>query len=312
MNAFNVNLGNKGTVLDPVINKVIRGTNPDLIKIYNVGQAACNYIYLDNNKKVMFDVGYSYRKEDYENTFINNNKFIFKHCKPDLIILSHWDLDHIMGVAYSKNSLFQVNWIAPSMLQLPEGQYSVSAARLAKYLCWKRKLYIIDEDLNGQDVFNSSSFQIWKGKGHGNTNKLRRNGRIVSINGIEIKGLNKANNVGLILKLTKNNNDMLLPGDCEYQMLPSLLYNHRIRYDNIIVPHHASNMPLLRPRRRSKIKGLKDKAFISAGHNSYSPKHPWIEHIKFLKRIKYNVYQTSCDCKNGYFIGIDLDTNSIF
>lgn len=305
-NAINVNSQNKQTDLNPILDPILDKTEPEYIKIYNVGQAACNYIYFNNKKKVMFDVGYGYRKDDDIKI-----KYLFSQCKPDLVILSHWDLDHILGVAYSKNSLFQVNWIAPSMQDLYEGQYSISATRLAKYLCWKRKLFLVEEELNGKEVYNSGSFQMWKGAGEENTKKSKKNGRIVLIKGVEISGLNKANNVGLIIKLTNNSNNMLLPGDCEYQMLPSKIYSRNIRYDNIVVPHHASKMLLLRLRRHSKSKDLKDKAFISAGSNCYKPEHPWTEHIKYLKRIKYNVYKTSCDCTNGYYIKIDLATNSI-
>lgn len=310
-NAYKVQSGNKMAVLDPIIKSIIDGANPDLIKVFNVGQAACNYIYFDNMKRVMFDVGYSYKKEDYKDICIKKNRFIFENCKPHLIILSHWDLDHIMGVAYSKDSLFKVNWIAPSMEKLPNRQYSISAARLAKYLCWKKKLYLIDEGLNGENIFYSGSFQIWKGEGKGNTDKLKSKGKVVSVKGVEIKGLNKANNIGLIITLKNNNNEMLLPGDCEYLMIPSKIYSHNTRYDTMIVPHHGSSMALIRPRRHPKVKGRKENVIISAGYNTYKPRHPWEGQIKFLKRLKYNVYQTSNDCKNGYLIKIDLKSNNI-
>lgn len=309
--ANRVNLENKTHVLEPIIKEVVYGANADTIKVYNVGQAMCNYIYLNNLRRVMFDVGYSYRKEDYKDIYINKNKFVFENCKPHLIILSHWDLDHILGVAYSKESMFKVNWIAPSMEKLPSSQYSISAARLAKYLAWKNILYLIDEELNGKNIFCLDSFQIWKGEGKQNTSRLNKSGNIISVNGVKIKGLNKANNIGLIIKLKTNNNSILLPGDCEYQMIPKEIYSHSVRYENMIIPHHGSNMALIRCRRIPKIKGRKDNAIISSGYNTYTPRHPWEVHAKFLNRLKYNIYKTSCDCKNGYLIKIDLENNNI-
>lgn len=310
-NANKVNQGNKTCLLKPIVKSIVDGANATTIKVYNVGQAACNYIYLDNNKRIMFDIGYSYRKKDYTDIYIHKNKFVFENCKPYLIILSHWDLDHILGVAYSKDVIFEVPWIAPSMENLQNGQYSVSAARLAKYLSWKNKLYLIEEDLNGENVFDSDSFQIWKGKGKDNAKRLKKNGKIVTVNGIEISGLNKANNIGLIIRLKTNNNTMLLPGDCEYEMMPKKVYNHSIRYENMIIPHHGSRMALIRCKRKTKIRGKKGNAIISAGYNTYKPEHPWKIHIKFLKRLRYDIHKTSRDCKRGYLIKVDLRTNTI-
>lgn len=304
-----ITIKNRNACLTPLLKKVLNHAYASRIKVYNVGQAACNYIYLSNGKKIMFDIGYSNKEKDLSDLYIKKNQFIFQHCKPDLIILSHWDLDHILGVAYAKNNVYNVPWIVPSMQNLPKGQYTVSAARLAKYLAWKKKLYLIDDQFNGKDVFQTDAFQIWKGIGKDRTSNCC--GKTVIVNGVEIKGLNKANNSGLIICLKTNHHTMLLPGDCEYQMLPMAIYSHNARYSNIIVPHHGSKMPLIRCKRKSIVQGTKDNAIISAGDNIYNPKHPWEVHENFLKRLKYNVWKTSTDCKNRYVITVDLEKNTI-
>lgn len=310
--AIHIDISNKDTVLNPIMSRIVNGAKAEIVKVYNVGQAGCNYIYLNNGKRVMFDVGYSYQKKDYEVNQIHNNRFIFSHCKPDIIILSHWDLDHILGVAFSNQNMFKVPWIAPTMGNIEPSEYSVSASRLAKYLSWKGILYIIDDCLNEKDIFIIDTFQLWKGTGKENGAPLKRVGKNIEVQGVKIHGLNKANNSGLIIKLVTDDTDMLLPGDCEYTMLPKSIFSHKIRYSIIVVPHHCSNMILYRCKRKSKIKGKKDNAIISVGSNTYKPKHPWGVHINFLKRLKYKIYKTNEDGLEGYMIRVDLRKNEIY
>lgn len=294
--ANKVNEDNKVEILYPIINNIIKDTTPESVKVYKVGQANCNYIYFDNKKRIMFDVGYSYIKEDSDKSKISKRQPPSR-CKPDLVILSHWDLDHILGVVLCEPEIFDINWIAPDMENLPKNQYSVSASRLAKYLCWKNKLLLIDEDLNSKDIFYSESFQIWKGAGNKDERKCCR---IVYRN--ETKKLSKANNFGLIVILNKNDNNVLLSGDCEYQMHPCEIYNSNIRYKYMIVPHHGSKMKLICPKQKNKNNG-EDYAFISFGYNYYG--HYDAEHKAFLEDMGYNV-KTTKESDKGYKIDLNL------
>lgn len=294
--AKRVNKNNKKSVLYPIVNEIIKNATPKSVNIYKVGQANCNYIYFDNYKRIMFDVGYTYIKENSDNPKISIAQPPSR-CRPHLVILSHWDLDHILGVVLCEKTIFDINWIAPDMEKLPNYQYSVSASRLAKYLCWKNILFLIDEDLKGENVFYSESFQIWKGLGDkGNNNDCG------NIYNNVTKKLNKANNFGLIITLNNNNNQVLLSGDCEYQMLPCEIYNRNIRYKYMLVPHHGSKMKLICPKLKSSIND-DHYAFISYGYNHYG--HYDKEHKTFLENMGYNVKTTEESAK-GYKICLNL------
>ena len=52
-------------------------------------------------------------------------------------------------------------------------------------------------------------------------------------------GVNKMNNGGLLLKL-ENKKNILMPGDCENQVIQNIIVNNQ--YDNVLVPHHGAIM----------------------------------------------------------------------
>jgi len=292
--------------LGKIIQDVIENGTPNIVKIYNVGQASCNNICFNNKKEILFDIGYSYMKADQNR--IEKNQSNIRECNPALVILSHWDLDHILGVVYSKETIFNVNWIAPSMLELKPSQFSLSAARLAKYLAIKRILKIVDDKFNGKKVYNSDFFQIWKGKGKENTAKYDTGSYDRELNKRDkVSGLNKANNIGLIIVLvSEKENNMLLPGDCEYKMFPDKLYEEHSRFYNMIAPHHGSNMEFIKPEVYNIIeKG--NSAFISAGSNHYKPEHDWVGHCNFLKEMYYNIYKTKDKKVQKYEIDLNLE-----
>ncbi|WP_415329486.1 hypothetical protein [Clostridium perfringens] len=253
------------------------------IKIYNVGQGNCVYIYSKKNKRILFDIGFNKNpnSSDWYDKNIKRSKKAIMRMKPHLNILSHWDMDHIIGVTFASKEMFNHPWIAPNILELRS--VSASAARLAKYLCWKKQLYLIGEKYLGNSVFISKGFNIWRGKGRDNS-------------GLPNYGLNKANNFGLIIELT-GINSMILPGDCEYKMFPDFLLNNIDRYNYLMVPHHCSKMELVD---MNFFSNSKRSAIISAGHNTYSPRHPYLYHKVHLICSNYDVFET----KNNFYIHI--------
>lgn len=244
-------------------------SNDFFTRIFNVGQGNCIYIKTSENKRILFDIGYNKNpnSSDWYDYYIIKSKRSIMRLKPHLNILSHWDMDHIIGVTFAQKNMFEHPWIGPNLNEL--SNLTVSAARLAKYLDWKNQLFLVDDKFLGRLVYCGPSFRLWRGEGHSYS-------------------LSKANNFGLIIELLGKKR-MLLPGDCEYRMLPSRLRFSFNRYNYLIVPHHCSAMKLLALSPKSDDI---DYAIISAGDNSYKPKHPADEHIIHLRNGNYNIVQT--------------------
>lgn len=202
-----------------IIHETISNSNDFITRIYNVGQGNCVYMRTNENKRILFDIGYNKNpgSPDWKDSRVIRSKCAIMHMKPHLNILSHWDMDHILGVAFAQKNMFNHPWIAPNLNEL--STISASAARLAKYLCWKNQLYLVNDNFLGKLVYNGRMFKLWRGIGSTNT-------------------LNKANNFGLIIELIGDKR-MLLPGDCEYKMFPTQLGVSSNRYNYLMVPHHC-------------------------------------------------------------------------
>lgn len=243
-------------------------------RIYNVGQGNCVYIYSNKNTRILFDIGYNKipGSVDWNDYHIKKSKLSISRMRPHLNILSHWDLDHIIGVVFAQDDMFNHPWIAPDLNEL--STTSISAARLAKYLCWKNQLFLIDKSFLGAIVHRGTGFKLWRGAGRNNTGRPNY-------------GMNKENNYGLIIELFGHYN-MLLPGDCEYVMFPANLRFYTKKFNYLMVPHHCSKMQLI-PLASSS--SGNDYAIISVGDNSYNPKHPYLPHINALQK-EYLIKQT--------------------
>lgn len=243
-------------------------------RIYNVGQGNCVYIYSNKNTRILFDIGYNKipGSPDWNDYNIKKSKLSISHMRPHLNILSHWDMDHIIGVVFAQDDMFNHPWIAPDLNEL--STTSISATRLAKYLCWKNQLFLIDKGFLGTIVHSGTGFRLWRGAGRANTGRPNY-------------GMNKENNYGLIIELFGDNN-MLLPGDCEYAMLPAKLGFSTKKFNYLMVPHHCSRMQLIPLASGSS---ENDYAVISVGDNSYKPKHPYHPHKDELEK-EYKIKQT--------------------
>lgn len=216
------------------------------VDIYNVGQANCCYCDLDS-VKLFFDIGVTRSAKDRELPLVNNAISEIATLDVDAVVLSHWDLDHILGVCYNKKCLKKKIWIAPDFEKL----YSVpriSIKRLCNYLLknGKSKLMLVDTTEITKRLYQSSN-------------------KAISIYMGEPKaayGINKMNNGGLILKL-QNSKNILLPGDCENSIIPFEAVH--TEYDNVLISHHGSVMS--NPRMMGK-KGKKNRAYISCGNRA--------------------------------------------
>lgn len=292
----------KGNIYDTnnknILNQIKTGI-PDEVTVRNVGQANNILIKCTDNSYIQYDIGIDRSSKflkNINNASAQNQKGkilqdLLSEPKPSIIILSHWDLDHILGVAYANESIYEDTiWIVPEITSLCKprrkiDQISLSARRLLKFLEIKnrKKLYIISESWTQAQIYGSSNgsngLQIWTGK--------REN-----INGydsvLSSYCLTAANNFGLIVTLTNNGKTVLLPGDCDYKVLPDNIRNQD--YDCLVVPHHCSKMsrvpfPKPCPSDKQRI------AIISHGVNKYG--HPNGDHEKDLKAHQYTIQTTA-------------------
>lgn len=286
--------------------------------VYNVGQGNFISLVINENKKIFFDMGCAVfpnevLKEDY---YIDENKNDI--IKPDYIILSHWDIDHILGVNFFEEnnqngwSVFRTpKWIAPDikLLQNNNGECiaSLSAQRLCVYLHEAGHLFLVKQ--KAVDCLNNMGISLYQGDCKGTPGS-------------------KANNIGLILEINVHaagrEQKFLFTGDCSYwRMDPSIL---KQEYDLIVSSHHGAASavkkdvksnnttsfavctPNARIYENTKVKA---KAIISTGYNRY--KHPHIVHIAALINKGFMPYFTTGCRKLDFSISEngEVDVNCI-
>ena len=254
----------------------------------------------------MYDVGYHYKEHPYD----KRNRYgyavrAFGRIKPDIVFLSHWDDDHIMGCVYAKRQLYDCIWIAPEI-----AKNAIGAKRLAKYLSVKGKLILIKRDSKDRKLISPKS----KNKNQKLVTIKSKNGEISLYLGQNrrIDGLTKENCGGLAIEIingtTNDRVESLFCGDVPYRAIENTVWNNRkIGYDNLIVPHHGSKM---------KYSPLKVKnsgtAIICCNDNANNPKNyyrPVAEHVNALQgtsgTLGYQVLLT--ELASGYCIRIKLD-----
>lgn len=274
------------------ISRKLMGTaiddNPKYVDVYNVGQAYCATIKMESGKDVFSDIGLTKDEIELNTKEIQTAKRKIWHINPQMVILSHWDLDHILGVTNASDSIYDAIWIVPDLWglqnikrngKIDNSLISSSAKRLLKYLDWKNRgdLVILDDSLSKRLIYENPTrtMSIWSGERRSvsgkNENKEKYN-------------ITKANNFGLMIFL-KRKYTALLPGDCEYSVMADDLLQKKINY--FVVSHHCSKMlkPLIKAADNVK------KAILSYGiHNSYG--HPDRLHMKQINDMGYEIIPT--------------------
>lgn len=253
--------------------------------VHNVGQANCielNFASSDDSCTVMFDVGMSiceeYGTSQYKKGyFIDENWRAIRKTTPEWILLSHWDIDHILGVCELDNAQYSVyndaQWIAADLFQLPFSAISLSALRLCVYLLLIGKIALVkaDEDINSLVDSNNtpgSVVRLFTGLGH-------------------IGKSSKNNNIGLCMELSYGHEErthrILLPGDCEYRQFAKNVPKGT-KYDFLVASHHGSD--------NSKDCDICAQgtgiAVVCVGNNTYG--HPGSGHIRKLHENGFEVH----------------------
>ncbi|MBS6956134.1 MAG: hypothetical protein KH230_23230 [Enterocloster asparagiformis] len=241
------------------------------IRVYNVGQANCVYLFSPIKKnRVLFDIGIPREPElmsyDRKKKEVKKSLASIKMLVPGLVILSHWHLDHIKG-AFLLNGAFNQYWIAPS-IKTGIAQIPQSIKRVARYLDFNNKLLHISADKNGTLVWSNDKLRLWKGKGKSNID-----------------------NGGIILEIAGNEGTAILPGDCRYFFWPDHLNLDHNKY--LVVPHHGSKLDNYCKLTKTGI--CNAHAYISVGEDGrriHKWEHPSDEHIYKLQNCGYSVETT--------------------
>lgn len=201
---------------------------------------------------------------------------------PDAVIVSHWHCDHIRGIEFYENyDIFRCLWVVPDILDA-----RLKVSDFAKRLCLciylheshdrKRYLYMVSNCFNNASVFKNKYIHIFRAKEH----KSR----------IE----NSFNNNSGIAMTVKNNYDLLLTGDSDYENLPdALIYKS---YYCLVVPHHGGKNTCINVSPSHRLRSI---AIIPVGKGKLKKKrygHPNENHINDLKRLNYTVV---CTCDYG-------------
>lgn len=281
----------KKAEIEKMIENTVKGVIPEKVVAFNVGQANCISISMKNKKNIFFDIGLTKNDIERKNVDIKNAVSEYGNVIPNLIILSHWDLDHILGIPYANTAIWDSDWIVPDLWGLQRYTYkkngkivykylSDSAKRLLKFITWKYpdKIMIIDEEWKKQCIYSDSdgNFNLWCGE------------RVTS-KGYNAKNMKYcitcANNFGLIISLRGEKNTALLTGDCDYKIMPNDIW--KSNYEYLIVPHHGSKMSEV----LAKASSDDSIAVLSYGiMNTYG--HPNNQHITELDKNGYMVSST--------------------
>lgn len=213
------------------------------VNVFNVGKACFTYIYVNypNSKeqfKVIFDCGFqkvNEIKSDSSFTFCeeyctqdspNDSNIIFElaskraaEFKPNLVILSHWHFDHYCLLENLNNEKdFMV--IAPYFPPSQEQKINKQGIDIINRLMENNKIYFVEDTDDGL-VYNSGVMFLYKASSpKATTNYLNKNALILTLN------------------------DVLLPGDCTYNVFPTLLRNRISEFSKFICTHHGRDIDL--------------------------------------------------------------------
>ena len=269
--------------LQSVLDKEFSRETPENVTVYNVGQGYCASITMKSGIAVFSDIGLSTNPQELSLPEVDSAKRQIAKVIPTAVVLSHWDMDHILGVTNADDAIYDAVWIVPDIYTLKNSIktypnfISTSAKRLLKYLDWKNsnKLIRISDRFVRAMLYQNSTqtFSIWTGERRSVSKKNRKNENFT---------ITAANNFGLMLFLGAKVT-ALLPGDCEYGVFPDLLYSKGINY--LVAPHHCSRMS--NPRIMPATQGKKSAILTYGRYNSYG--HPNQTHLEDLQNLGYEI-----------------------
>mgnify|MGYP003072136973 FL=1 len=203
--------------------------------------------------------------------------------------MTHWDIDHLLGICLIDDPNFPKMWIAPSVVET--NRHQMFLCRLLAYLCRNHyELIMIGEDFNNDNVWQNENFAIYKGN-TGTTGRKDSN--------------EKYNDQGLIFVI---GNKVIFPGDCAYCAWPDDLKIPEHEYNFLIAAHHGGEAGISQysPSSDKRENRVKNKmAIYSYGiHNTHH--HPCQKHIQYLESLGYQTRHVKDYA--AIFIGVNIDS----
>ena len=240
--------------------KVFKVGNGNLININGINEKTGQIF------EAMYDVGYHHKAHpgDKRKSYGCAVR-VFGKINPNVVFLSHWDDDHILGCVYSKRGLFDCKWVAPEIQK-----NAIGARRLAVYLSVKGKLTLIKRN----SACDRKLITV-----------VGKRGEISFYLGQNVRknGLSKENCGGLAIEIKNNTNsgnmiESLFCGDVPYKAIENIIWCQRTTgYDNLVVPHHGSKMNY------SPLKIKSGATAVICCNNSKN--RPANEHVKELQGV---------------------------
>lgn len=273
--------------IEAKLTALLKGVQFTSSRVYAVGNG--NLINITDDKKgkgfnLIYDVGYHSRQCPYDKRFTYGAAVrSFRHIVPNVVFLSHWDDDHIMGCVYGRSELFDCPWVAPEIVK----KSAISAKRLAAYLSTKNKLIVVKREDTARRfakvVTTNSTVSFYLGE-----NKSKQS-------------ITKENCGGMVIEIVTRTDEQtvesLFCGDVPYEAVKTVIWGIRSKgYDNLVVPHHGSAMECgslkIKQPARAVVCGNGSKSRPEGGHREaleasgagyqvevteYAKGHPWID-----------------------------------
>ena len=259
------------------------------VDVYRIGNGNCVFVKIeDNDEGFFYDIGFNckQRLREIEDGRTDNYFQIIQEIvknKPSFFILSHWDLDHILGISAANENYFTVDWFAPDCYDA-----CIEAKRLAKYLDVKNHLFRVkrkDSLKNGRligapiKIKNSKNqiigqYKLYMGEKSGCDSSY-------------------SNCEGIVIEYTdfKSGEEkvFLMMGDVNYASFDKARVNAGepkiadSQIDYLIVPHHGSQHTAYKSLIKNKAIH-KGKLAVICCTNDYKINRPNKDHLKKLKK----------------------------
>lgn len=245
------------------------GSNTYALRVYNVGQGNCSAIikYTDKAKSdydviMVFDFGLENGKNNSD-----LNEMISKINHQIIILISHFDIDHINNVV-NRLDLMTPWWIFPEYHGegIKANKFFAVLLKVASKKTFSGIVPKYDGFLN-----LSTNIKIYQTKGKMDPNQST-----------------KANAECLVSIILTNRNNVLIPADSLYQEYdPRIFENH---YDYVLIPHHCCKYDtslINGDKKIDNIIGSNTKGIVLSGKNDYG--HANNNHLlRYPKQILFS------------------------
>ena len=291
-------------IKDKIGNRMLSSVNA-----YRIGNGNCIFMNIgDDGEGFFYDIGFNckHRPRNLERgpyNYSDSMRKIIKN-KPSFFILSHWDLDHILGISAAGKDYFDVDWFAPDCQDA-----CIDAKRLAKYLDYKNHLFRVErkntsksgrligepiEIMNGENE-QVAKFKLYMGEKSGCDSSYPNCEGIV-IEYVDFKG--------------GKERVVLMMGDVNYASFDKARENTgepkiaNSQIDYLIVPHHGSQHTDFTSLIKDEVIH-KGKLAVICCTNNVIINRPNKEHVEELKK-RFEVVTTEEAKKDECCISIPL------